>query len=171
MATTSPWPPCLRGHHVPRMTMSPYPPCPHGHHVPKATRWPRGGCCCWAPWGSGCWRGGARTLGTPPGTLNASGTPRWDLASAFFFSTTLLTTVAWPSPPWGWGRGGAPEGQPPRHLYRVALAAYLLLGVTAALLLLAAFQQLLELHGVSAALRPPPDPPEEDGGLLDEGGQ
>nr|XP_038041406.1 potassium channel subfamily K member 6-like [Anas platyrhynchos] len=66
---------------------------------------------------------------------------------------------------------GAPEGQPPRHLYRVALAAYLLLGVTAALLLLAAFQQLLELHGVSAALRPPPDPPEEDGGLLDEGGQ
>lgn len=43
--------------------------------------------------------------------------------------------------------------------------------MTAALLLLAAFQQLLELHGVSAALRPPPDPPEEDGGLLDEGGQ
>nr|XP_038028127.1 potassium channel subfamily K member 6-like [Anas platyrhynchos] len=84
---------------------------------------------------------------------------------AVFFCGMAVTTV-------GLGdAAGAPEGQPPRHLYRVALAAYLLLGVTAALLLLAAFQQLLELHGVSAALRPPPDPPEEDGGLLDEGGQ
>ncbi|XP_068519696.1 potassium channel subfamily K member 6-like [Anas acuta] len=222
----------------------------------------------------GLWvlEGGARTLGPPPGTLNASGTPRWDLASAFFFSTTLLTTVGygpvaplspggkafclayaalgvpftvltlavvarwllvpvtwWPRrylrTRWGWsprgaaglhlgllagavaggfvllpaaalwalgGSGsfldavffcgmavttvglgdaaGAPEGQPPRHLYQVALAAYLLLGVTAALLLLAAFQQLLELHGVSAVLRPPWTPPRRTGGCWTRGG-
>ncbi|XP_071885944.1 potassium channel subfamily K member 6-like [Anas platyrhynchos] len=267
MATMSPWPPCPQDDHVPISTMSPWPPRPQGHTVAQ------GGLLLLGTLGLWVLEGGARTLGTPPGTLNASRTPRWDLASAFFFSTTLLTTVGygpvaplspggkafclayaalgvpftvltlavvarWLSVPvtrwprrylrtrWGWsprgaaglhlgllagavaggfvllpaaalwalgGSGsfldavffcgmavttvglgdaaGAPEGQPPRHLYRVALAAYLLLGVTAALLLLAAFQQLLELHGVSAALRPPPDPPEEDGGLLDEGGQ
>nr|XP_038028637.1 potassium channel subfamily K member 6-like [Anas platyrhynchos] len=267
MATMSPWPPCPQDDHVPISTMSPWPPRPQGHTVAQ------GGLLLLGTLGLWVLEGGARTLGTPPGTLNASGTPRWDLASAFFFSTTLLTTVGygpvaplspggkafclayaalgvpftvltlavvarWLSVPvtrwprrylrtrWGWsprgaaglhlgllagavaggfvllpaaalwalgGSGsfldavffcgmavttvglgdaaGAPEGQPPRHLYRVALAAYLLLGGDGGA---AAAGGLPAAAGAARGQRraaPPPDPPEEDGGLLDEGGQ
>eukprot|EP00075_Anas_platyrhynchos_P014234 XP_027303487.1 two pore potassium channel c-like [Anas platyrhynchos] len=105
-AILSPRPPCPHGHHIPMATMSPWPPCPQDDHVPISTMspWPprpqghtvaQGGLLLLGTLGLWVLEGGAWTLGTPPGTLNASGTPRWDLASAFFFSTTLLTTVGY----------------------------------------------------------------------------
>ncbi|XP_064359100.1 potassium channel subfamily K member 6-like [Dromaius novaehollandiae] len=85
----------------------------------------------------------------------------WSYLDALYFCTISLSTI---------GLGDLVPGERPgqrlRELYKVAVAAYLLLGLTAVLLLAQTFQRVAELHGLPAALLPPAEPPEEAERLL-----
>ncbi|XP_062454298.1 potassium channel subfamily K member 6 [Rhea pennata] len=80
----------------------------------------------------------------------------WSYLDAVYFCFISLATI---------GLGDLVPGEQPgqrlRELYKVAVAAYLLLGLTAVLLLVQTFQRVAELHGLPAALLPPAKTPEE----------
>ncbi|XP_069738327.1 potassium channel subfamily K member 6-like [Phaenicophaeus curvirostris] len=82
----------------------------------------------------------------------------WTYLDAVYFCVISLCTV---------GLGDlvpaeAPS-QPLRQLYQVAVAAYLLLGVTSVLLLVQTFHGLVELHGITGGV----SSPDEGAGLLE----
>ncbi|XP_053908810.1 potassium channel subfamily K member 6 [Cuculus canorus] len=84
----------------------------------------------------------------------------WTYLDAVYFCVVSLCTV-------GLGDLVAAEApqQPLRQLYQVAVAAYLLLGVTAALLLAQTFHGLAELHGLPGSSAASAE--EEPDGLLE----
>ncbi|XP_068765707.1 potassium channel subfamily K member 6-like [Struthio camelus] len=86
----------------------------------------------------------------------------WSYLDAVYFCFISLGTI---------GLGdyvpGEQPGQRLRELYKVAVAAYLLLGLTAVLLLVQTCQRVAELHGLAATLLPPPaEAPEEVARIL-----
>uniref|UniRef100_A0A8B9S6Y9 Potassium two pore domain channel subfamily K member 6 n=1 Tax=Apteryx owenii TaxID=8824 RepID=A0A8B9S6Y9_APTOW len=85
----------------------------------------------------------------------------WSYLDALYFCFISLATI---------GLGdfvpGEQPGQRLRGLYKVAVAAYLLLGLTAVLLLAQTLQRVAELHGLPAALPPLAEPPEEAARIL-----
>ncbi|GAB0206282.1 potassium channel subfamily K member 6-like [Grus japonensis] len=90
-------------------------------------------------------------------------TGTWTYLDAVYFCVISLCTI-------GLGDLVPAEqpGQPLRQLYQVAVAAYLLLGLTGVLLLARTFRRLAELHGVaSGILSPDGAVEEEDAGLLE----
>ncbi|XP_075594716.1 potassium channel subfamily K member 6-like [Balearica regulorum gibbericeps] len=86
----------------------------------------------------------------------------WTYLDAVYFCVISLYTI-------GLGDLVPAEqpGQPLRQLYQVAVAAYLLLGLTGVLLLAQTFRRLAELHGVAAGILSPDGAVEEDAGLLE----
>ncbi|XP_015744505.1 potassium channel subfamily K member 6 isoform X2 [Python bivittatus] len=117
----------------------------------------------------------------------------WDFASAFFFASTLITTVVpaaiFSSLEESWsfldafyfcfislctiGLGdyvpGEQPGQRLRPLYKISVTVYLLLGLMAMLLILQTFHKLADLHGLSDLVFLSPDqPPEEHQSILEE---
>ncbi|XP_014817239.1 PREDICTED: potassium channel subfamily K member 6-like [Calidris pugnax] len=86
----------------------------------------------------------------------------WTYLDAVYFCVISLCTI-------GLGDLVPAEqpGQPLRQLYQVALAVYLLLGLTGVLLLAQTFHRLAELHGVTGGIFSADEGAEESAGLLE----
>ncbi|XP_074023146.1 potassium channel subfamily K member 6-like, partial [Numenius arquata] len=86
----------------------------------------------------------------------------WTYLDAVYFCVISLCTI-------GLGDLVPAEqpGQPLRQLYQVAVAVYLLLGLTGVLLLAQTFHRLAELHGVTGGIFSPDEGAEEGAGLLE----